>query len=272
MIKVITDSVSDFSLDEAIELGIDVVPLKVSFKDETFIDLVTITREEFYEKLISCTELPITGMPSPQQFLEVYNKYPDDEIIGIFVSAINSGTMQSAIAAKEETKRNNIYIIDSENMSGGLNILVRMACKYRDEGKSTTEIVSMIEDIKKQLELITVIDTMKYLVKGGRLSPTSAIIANVLSVKPIIHVKHGVIESAGKARGMKAGIKSIVDSANKTRDRNLPIIAIHAFANDLFIDLLNELKENPYTCTVGTVVGTHVGPGAVGLAYFSKKE
>lgn len=272
MIRIITDSISDMTLEEGREFGIDIVPLTVSFGEESFIDMVTIDRKEFYEKLATTKELPVTGMPSPKQFLDVYKKYPHDDIIGIFVAARSSGTLQSATLAKNETGRDNIHIIDSDSMTGGLNLLVRLACRYRDEGDDVKTIVAKIEAIKDRVEVLAVMETLEYLIKGGRLSATGGAIANILSIKPLAGIRNGKVISAGKARGMKAGISSIVKSVKEARDESLPIMAIYSYDTKNLDLLMEELNEDCPFCSVGSVVGTHSGPNAVGLAYFRKPK
>ena len=272
MIRIVTDSISDLTLEEAAELGVEIVPLTVSFGEESYIDMVSIDRKEFYEKLAVSKELPVTGMPSPKQFINVYKKYPDEDIIGIFVAARSSGTLQSATLAKNETGRDNIYIVDSDSMTGGLNLLVREACKYRDAGDDAGAIVAKIEAIKVRVEVLAVMDTLEYLIKGGRLSATGGAIANILSIKPLAGIKDGKVISAGKARGVKAGIRMIVKNVKENRDENLPIMAIYSYDTRNLELLMEELGEDCSYCSVGSVVGTHAGPNAVGLAFFRKPD
>ena len=270
MIKIVTDSTSDFTAKEIEDLAIDVVPLTVNFGEETFIDKLTISNEEFYERLANSAVMPVTSLSSPEAFSEVFRKYPEDDIVVITVAEKLSGTYQSALIAKDENNSSRIYVVESGNTTGGQNLLVRQACLYRDQNLSAMEIVKKIESLKERLVLLAYIDTLKYLVKGGRLSAISGAIGGVLKVKPIVCLYKGVIESIAKTRGVKAGVSFMVEKTQLERDPAMPLIGIYSSDSSNLDLLYAELKEDCISCSAGSVIGTHAGPNAVGIAYFKK--
>ena len=209
MIRIITDSASDITIEEAKELGVEVVPLHVIFGNDVFMDGVDISHDEFYKRLEECDELPKTSQTNPGGFVEVFEKYikQGDEIVGIFISSKLSGTYQSSIIASDMIEDGKIHIIDSLNASMGLAVLVREAVKMRDKGKSVDEIKVEIENLIPRVKLIAAVDTLKYLKKGGRLSATSAIVGGVLGITPVISVVDGSVEVLAKTRGHKKSIK-----------------------------------------------------------------
>ncbi len=271
MIRIITDSTSDIPREVAKELNIDVASLKVNFGSEMFVDQVTITNEQFYEKLAESDSLPTTTLVNPQEFMDIYNKYPNDEIIGIFLSSKLSGTYQSAVLAKEESQRDNIYLIDSGTVTAGLALLIKAACQFRDEKMKAKDIVDRIIKLREKVFIYAVIDTLKYLVKGGRISSTSAFVGGMLAIKPIVKVEDGLIVNIDKARGMKASIAKVIEMYKNDADFNLPHVGIYSANKENFNTLRDDLNEpNLQTYSVGSVVGTHAGPGAVGIAFFRK--
>ncbi len=139
-IKIITDSTSDFSLEDAQKLDIEIVPLKVNFGSDEYIDKFTISNEQFYKRLGSSDVLPTTTLVNPEQFIESFNKYPHDEIVGIFLSPKLSGTFQSAAMAKEAVDRENIYLVDSTSTTIGLSLLVKEAIRLKGNGLSAQAI------------------------------------------------------------------------------------------------------------------------------------
>ena len=208
MIRIITDSECNITIEEAKELGVEVVPLHVIFGNDVFMDGVDISHDEFYKRLEECDELPKTSQTNPGGFVEVFEKYikQGDEIVGIFISSKLSGTYQSSIIASDMIEDGKIHIIDSLNASMGLAVLVREAVKMRDKGKSVDEIKVEIENLIPRVKLIAAVDTLKYLKKGGRLSATSAIVGGVLGITPVISVVDGSVEVLAKTRGHKKSI------------------------------------------------------------------
>lgn len=270
-VQILIDSTADLSREEAERLGVRIVPLTVHFGDRQFIDKYNITEEQFYDMLNTEAEMPTTTQVSPQSFLDVYAEYPNDEIVGIYIAQKLSGTYQSAVIAKEECGREDIYPIDSLTVSAGAALLVNEAVRMRDEGKSGKEIAEHITELTKHVEMLAVFNTMKYLVKGGRLSSTKGTLGNLLGIKPIILVKDGVLEVIGKERGMKKALDFVVHHLRELPDfdSSKPIAYSHSF-NPSDLELLKQELGEGQTLIMGSVVGTHAGPGAILAAYYRK--
>lgn len=274
-IKIITDSTSDILPDDAAKSGIEIVPLKVSFGEEEYIDKFTITNDEFYQKLKKSRRLPTTTLVNPEQFVDVFNRHGDEDILGIFISSKLSGTYQSAVIAKELVGRENIYLIDSGTVTIGMILLIYHAVRMKDEGKTAEEIYKEIIALASRISIYAVIDTLEYLVKGGRLSAAQGLLGGALGIKPIIRVKDGVIQNVGKARGVAKAIahleeelfrKGLVDSA-------MPIAFAH-FENQSGLDIFMKCfpsNGQRYVSSIGSVVGTHSGPGVSAIAFFEQK-
>ncbi len=274
-VKIITDSTSDIPLEDQKALGIDIVSLSVIFGDEKFADGVDLKKDKFYEMLGKSTVLPSTSQVNPDGFFDFFKNYTEsgDEVVVIVISSKLSGTYQSAVIAKEMVGSDKIHIVDSKNTTFGLALLVNEAIKLRDSGASASDIYSRIIDLKDKIKLFGVVDTLKYLKMGGRLSSSAAVIGSALNIKPIISVVNGKVESVAKARGQKAAFAWILDKVKKERpSKEFPLSFGHANAPDRmkeFIDYVSnaiDFKES-IVCEIGGVIGTHTGPGCLGIAY-----
>lgn len=275
MIRIITDSSSDITREEAEKLGVEVIALNVAFGEENFLDGVNITHDEFYKRLEEAEELPKTSQMNPAGFVQVFEKFINqgDEIIGLFLSSKLSGTYQSSIIASQMLETDKIHIVDSKNASLGLAVLVREAVKLRDEGKTAKEIEAKMTELVEKVGLVAVFDTLKYLKMGGRISATSALIGGALGISPVISVVDGAVEVIGKTRGHKKSIKFMIDYMEKNKpDANYPI----DFGYTRIIKNLDDFKASckpkfelgeEATREIGAIIGTHVGPGAFGVAY-----
>jgi DegV family protein with EDD domain len=276
MVKIVTDSTADLSLEEVKKLGVEFVPLKVNFGEKSFFDKIELTSEEFFKKLTTEKNHPTTTLANPDQFVQVFNKYPKDDIIVITLSSKLSGTFQSANLAKNMVDRQNIHLVDTGSVSMGVNLIVREAVKMVKAGKSAKQTFDALEALVKKLRVIAVFDTLKYLVKGGRVSAAKALVAQVANLKPIMGVKDGVISSVGKSRGvLKSGMEvlRIIDTTDPL-DPKYPVVFGHTMVeenlNAFKKVLLEKYKVENVTTVIGSVVGTHAGPGAYGIGYISK--
>lgn len=277
MIRIVTDSTADFTFEEMKELNIDVVPLKVIFKDKTYLDGVELKSKEFYQ-LLETKDYPTTSQPAPSQYYDVFKKYEvaDEDVIYIGVSSKLSGSLQSANIAKADVK-NRIEIIDTYNVALPLQILTRKAVKLRDEGKSTDEIVKEIETLKNKVVLYAGFDTLEYLVKGGRISKVAGFAGTLLKIKPIIGVNDGKLEVISKTRGYKQMINSIFEITSKHNINKNEEIHIGYTKNDAGALQLKGLLEESgykvgYVVEIGAVVGVHAGPGALAIAFVDEYE
>ena len=201
MIHLITDSASDISQEDANRLGIKVLPMIITIDEKEYKDGIDITKQEFYEKLIECDELPKTSQINPYRFIDEFEKLKGEEAIVILMSKELSGTYQSACLASQDFP--NVHVINSNNVAIGEKILVILAHDLIKQGKSAKEVVNIIEEKKNDVCLIALLDTLEYLKKGGRISSTTAFIGEVLSIKPVIEIRDGKVAMKGKARGSK---------------------------------------------------------------------
>ena len=278
MVKIVTDSSCDISPQRCAELGVEMLPITVNFGDTSYRANIDISNEEFFEKLSVAEELPKTAQITPNQFQEIFKPYQEsgDDVVCLFISSKMSGTLQSARVAKNILGAENILLPDTLNVTFALGLLVEEAVKMRDAGMTGAEIVEKIEELIPRIRLFAMIEDLKYLKMGGRLSATSALVASILGICPIITLKDGLVEVVGKARGKKAAFAAIRKWVEKepissdycvTMGRaNVPenCKALQEFLGDLL------KKREVHVCSIGSIVGTHTGPGAVGLAYIKK--
>ena len=280
-VQIIVDSACDLSKEEAKELNIRVLPLKTYFGETEYLDGVTLSQQEFFEKLIESDVLPTTSQVSPYEFEEAYKEAIDagNEIICITVSGKLSGTNQSAHIAADEYE-NQVYVVDSNNVTVGEQLLVKYAARLRDAGLTAQEIVTELELKKEKIRVVALLDTLEYLKKGGRVSATAAFAGTLLSIKPVVCVEDGSISVLGKARGSKNGNNFLVQYIEKGSgiDFDMPYsLAYSGLSDELlkkYIADSNHLyacdaSELP-VCKIGSTIGTHVGPGAIAVGYFEK--
>lgn len=281
-IKIITDSSSDITQEQAKELDIIVVPISINFGEENYLDGISINSEEFYKKLTTCKELPKTSQPSPDVFLSYFNdaKSKDDEVIVLPISQKLSGTIQSARLAAEISQYDKIYIMDSENVIIGLKCLVLYAVELVKNGLSAQEIIDKIKLAKEQLCIFACIDTLEYLKRGGRISHLSAIAGTLLYIKPIATMKDGEITILDKVRGTSFAYEKIWElvSLSGGIDHSMPYAVGYTGADfDItpFLSAKNStlsLSDIPEITRIGATVGTHLGPKTCGIAYFKKSS
>lgn len=273
MIRIITDSSSDLSLEYCKANDVAIIPMRVSFGSESFYDGVDITSSEFYDRLEKSDQLPTTSLIGPERFVEEFNKYPDDEIICLLITAGLSGTTQAANIAIEEVGRSDIKVIETGQTAVGLAIIVEYAVSLIKKGLDYQELIKTLEEDIPRVEILGIINTFKYLVKGGRLSKISGTVGSVLSIKPIIQCFDGVLKNVDKARGFKAASKNVAQTVRDNYDPDLPIKFIYSKDDKNLNILKNELSEiDCGTMTLGPIVGTHIGPNCAGISYFNKKK
>lgn len=276
-VRIVVDSGAD--IENEYKDKVTVVPLTVSFKGVEYIDGVTITHKEFYEKLIESDDLPTTSQATPMAFEEVFKegKKAGDELVVLTLSSKLSGTYQSAMIAA--ANYDNVYVVDTNCVAIGMGVLTRIAINYMEEGLDAKSIAIRLEEDKKKVRLIAMLDTLEYLKKGGRISAAAAFAGGVLSIKPVICVREGVVEILGKARGSKQGnnllIKEIENSGGV--DYSKPILLGYTGLSKHLINKYIEDSESLWkgkvdelaVTTIGSVIGTHVGPGAIAVAFIS---
>lgn len=278
-VRIITDSASDISQEKAKEWGITVLPLPTRFGEEEYLDGVTISHRMFFEKLIETDVLPQTSQLTPFAYEEAFDRVlqSGDTAVCITLSSRLSGCFQSANAALAGYA-DRIALVDSENVCIGEHILVELAVRLRAEGKSAAQIAQTLNERKKSIHLIALLDTLEYLQKGGRISSTLAFAGKLLSIKPVIAIENGEVVLLGKARGSKNGNNLLVKLIEETGgiDFSMPYILGYSGLSDTLLQkYINDSKalyenhtDSLPVCSIGSTIGTHVGPGAVAVAFF----
>ncbi len=278
MVRIVTDSTCDLSKELQAQWKLDVLHLEVRFGNERYRDGVDLQTGEFYEKLAAAKALPQTSQINPHEFAAVFQEAVDagDEVVCIPISAHLSGTCQSALVAREMVNPRRIFVVDSRNATFGLALLVQQAVRLRDRGLSALEIAAAVEDLKGRVRFLAVVDTLKYLKLGGRISAATAAVGSILNIRPLISVVRGRVENVGRARGQAAAFDWIARRLREDPpDAALPVACGHSCAPQLLQTLMEQFRdfwrpEDCLVCVVGSTVGTHTGPGAVGRGYFAQ--
>ena len=274
-IRIITDSTVDIA-DKYSDL-FTVVPLTVTFGEKDYIDGVTITKQEFYQKLISGPDLPKTSQATPAVFAEVFRKLQEegDEAIVITVSSRLSGTYQSACIAAEDFP--NVRVVDSKNVSIASGVLAEYAMRCAEEGMGLDELADHLAKKREEIGLVAMVDTLEYLKKGGRISGAAALAGGVLGIKPVVTARDGELAVLGKARGSKKANNLLIEQIRKNGvDFSMPLLLGYTGLSD---DMLQQYIQDSQCLWKGhvddldcvqlsSVIGTHAGPGAVAVAYF----
>lgn len=274
--RIIVDSTAD--LMPEYKERVSVVPLTVTFGTEEFIDGVTIDHKTFYEKLIESDVLPTTSQATPDAFIREFEKVRSagEQAVVITLSSKFSGTYQSAMIAAQDYE--NIHVVDSATAAMGSGILVELAFRLLDEGRSAEEIAGVLEEEKKKIIIVALVDTLEYLKRGGRISKAVAFAGGMFNIKPVLSIADGEISLLGKARGSKMGNNLLIQEIDRAGgiDFNKPVLLGYSGISDaLLLKYIEDsrhiwegrLSEVRYT-SVGSVVGTHAGPGAVVVAFF----
>lgn len=275
-IRIVTDSTSDIPKGLIDKYEIIELPLTVRFGEEEYKDRVDITSDQFYEKLVKSKDLPTTSQVNPVTFEEVYKNELEkgNDIISIHISSDLSGTYQSAIMARQSLNDDRISVVDSRTATLSLGFIVLKAAELAKKGMKRQEIVKEIEEYKNNVKLLIAVDTLEYLKKGGRLSGAQAMIGGILNIKPILTIDNGKVVVVDKARGIKKVFKVIIDiMKDKGTDIKGGVVGI-ANANctetveELKLAIIEEFGPVEFVDTkVGSVIATHVGPGAFGVAF-----
>lgn len=280
-VKFIIDSASDIQPNEAAQMGMIHLAQKVIFGENEYEDAVSLTHSEFYEKLIESDTLPKTCQIAPSEFQAAYEKVvaDGDTAVVVTMSSKLSGTYQSACIAAEEFE-GKIFVVDSLNATIGERILIHRGAQLRDQGLSAGEIAAKLDEEKSEIRVLGLLDTLEYLKKGGRISSATALAGSLLSIKPVVAVEDGLVVMAGKARGSKQGNNLLRELVNKRGGVNFekPFYLAYSGLSDVLLNkYINDSAELwqghtdhlPVT-TIGCAIGTHVGPGAVAVAFFEK--
>ena len=281
MIRILTDSAADLTEHELCQPGVMVVPMSVTFADgSTCEDDGTMTKDEFYERLASDAKLPRTSQPSPAAFMQAYTDAADagDEVLVITIAQALSGTFQCANLAAAEAECP-VTVVDSETAAQGESILVREALRLREQGFTAAEIAAQLDSFKKRVRIIAVVDSLKHLQKGGRVSAAVALVGGALGIKPVLSLYDSQIRLEDKGRGRPGALVAMYKLLEKmggidpdygytllySDDRQLAAPVHHYMHNNLHL-------TGGRVGQLGATIGTHVGPRVVGLAFVLAEE
>ncbi len=279
-VRIITDSTAD--LTPEVRGRLDVVPLTICFGQAEYVDGVTITHKEFYEKLVESDVLPTTSQASPEAFSRAFHAAlaEHDAVVAITVSSRLSGTCQSAmIAAAEFPGR--VFVVDSQSVAIGAGILAEYALSLAEQGMEAPELAAELERKRQDVRVVAMLDTLEYLKKGGRISSAAAFAGGLLSIKPVLSLEGGEIRILGRARGSRQAGNLLVGEIEKAGgvDFGLPVLLGYTGLSDALLEkykadssyLWKESRKPLRSTLIGSVVGTHAGPGAVAVAFFRKQ-
>jgi len=278
-VRIITDSSSDITAAQLHQLNAEMLSMPIQFGEESFLAGIDLSNDEFYQKLLSSPHHPTTSQPPLSAFLNCFEQARDcgDEVVIILLSGALSGTTQTAAIAREMCGHEPIYIVDSRNATAGLLLLVEHACRLRDHGLSGREIAQALEELKPYVRIFAVIDTLEYLRRGGRLSNLAANLGTVTKLKPTIAVRDGAVDVVGKSFGTTAAVKQMLKLMEAHPiDHSFPVRFLYTDDQSRADYLLPKMREagllptEPDYFCVGPTIGTHIGPGGLGIAYVEK--
>ncbi len=280
-LMIITDSCSDIRGEDKLKYNIEVVPMTVTFGEESYLEGETISIEEFYEKLVSSKEFPKTSQPSPESYERLILKAKDNgqDVLIITISTGLSGTYQSAcLAASLAEYEDHVYVLDSLNCLTGERLLVKEAAKLRDEGKTIEQIKEVLEDIKHRIRYFSICDTLEYFCKGGRLSRAKMILGSIVGIKPFIDLDaNGKIRQFGQGIGINRSLRSAVNFVTENeRDPNFGVCYGYTGTKDNALRLIEKTKgilnvDEIDLTQIGAASGAHIGPGGSCVVYVSKE-
>ncbi len=280
MIKILIDSSSDIDATEAAELGVTLLPMQIRFGDTEYADGVNLSHAEFFNKLIECDELPQTSQINEYRFDECFERLTSDgdEVIAIVISSKLSGTYDCACRAAQKYG-DKVHVIDSLNASAGERILCMHALKLIKDGRAAAEIAAELNEKKKSIKLLALLGTLEYLRKGGRISSAVAAAGKLFSIRPVISITDGEVKMEGKAMGSKHGGNLLTKFVDKYGiDFDMPYALVYSGLSDALLEKYVEDSAALWTGKtdsiprhmIGSTIGTHIGPGAIGVAFFSK--
>ena len=282
MVKILVDSASDVDATEARERSIALISMQVRFGDEEYFDGVNLSHREFFEKLIENTEFPKTSQINETRWAEQFETLVADgsDVVAITLSSRLSGTYQSAVKAAKSFG-GKVFVVDSYNACIGERVLLEYALRLRDGGSGAEEMASRLNEAKKKIKLLAVLDTLKYLKKGGRISSLTAFAGELLSIKPVVAIEEGEVKLIGKAMGSKKGNNLLMQLVQKCGgiDFGMPYVIGYSGLDDSYLKKYLKDSESLYkgkaeevpAYMIGSTIGAHIGPGGIAVAFFAEK-
>lgn len=278
-VAVVTDSTANIPDNYVDELNIHVIPQILNWEGDTYLDGIDITPSEFYQRLVQAKELPTTSQPSAGQFYEFFGNLAEtnEAIIGVFISEHLSGTIDSALTAAEMMSDYPIEIVDSKSASMGLGFMAMAVARALKDGATYKEAAQLARELIPVTHAIFVVDTLEYLHKGGRIGGAQRLVGSLLSMKPLLHLEDGRIEPLARIRTKRKAIEKLLDVvASDTEGKGkLHASVIHAAAPEDAEQFKGQVMErlDPVeliSTELSPVVGTHTGPGLVGMGYYTE--
>lgn len=272
MIRVVTDSSCDLPDDVVAAAGIEVVPLTIRFGGETF--PAGLPTGEFWERLAASPHLPETAAPSIGRFEETFHRIADEAASGILVTCLSgniSATCAAAEAAAARFGRIPVTVLDSRLASAALGFTALEAAERAAAGGTLEEVGAAGASAAAATNLIAVVDTLDFLRRGGRIGGAAAVVGNLLDVKPLISFSDGMVHGVGRVRTRRRAVSAVVDHLDRLPDPPARLAVIHSDPPDLedVVAAVEERHGEPLVCRIGPVIGTHAGPGVVGVVYRS---
>lgn len=280
-VVVVTDSTAGFTVEEVQSLGIEVIPLNVHWGDETYKDGVTLDTLTFYRWLQERKDFPKTSQPSAGEFMEFFKavaeRYQTDAILGIFISSELSGTSSSAALAKQELPDLHIEVVDSRLAASAAALMVMVAARMAQAGAPLNDILDQLRMTQANINVLFAVDTLEYLHRGGRIGGAARFLGTALSLKPLLEIRNGRVESLEKVRLRRKSLERMVEVAKSRLQGKTPVelIIMHTGIDadvEFFTALVKDrLKPEAYTHSLITpVIGTHTGPGTIGIAFYTQ--
>lgn len=280
MLRIVTDSSADLPPHLSEAYDIEVVPLKVHFGKTTYREGKDLDNAQFYRLLSQAEQLPTTSQPSAGDFYAVYSRLTanGDSVISIHISSKLSGTCQSAMAAKAMLPEADITVMDSLSVSMGHGIVVLAAAEAVQKGKSRDEVIALVERVINGIQIIFVVDTLEYLQKGGRIGGAASLLGTLLNFKPLLELRNGRVEPLERVRSRKKALRRALEVLTERFNGQGPLrmIGLHSQCPEEGERLAQKVRER-LPCTslhlaeIGPVIGTHAGPGTLGLGGYAER-
>lgn len=276
-VRIVTDSAADLPPEMADERRIRVVPLTVRFGDDAYTSGVDLSTEEFWKKLPTAEESPATAAPSAGDFQQVYEELVSegaDGIVSIHLSSKLSATYQSATVAAQEFSDVPVEVCDTLGVSATTGLLSLRAAELAEEGASAGDVAAQVEDLRKRTYLYGVIDTLEYLRRGGRIGGAQALLGTMLKVKPVVSIVDGIVQPVERVRTRPKALEHLADLVRQQADEIEHIVVLSGDAPDIddFLSKIDGVVDVPpeNVWPLGPVVGTHSGPGVVGVVFTTR--
>jgi DegV family protein with EDD domain len=280
MIKIITDTASDITYKQARDMDVSLVELPVTFGETKYDQVNDENFTNFYNMLETSKVLPVTSLASPGQYMETYEeaKAKGGSVVVIPLSSKLSGTYQAALMAKATADYDKIYVVDTDQAIIGQRLLVEYAVRLRADGKSAEEIAAAVSEVCGRIRLVAAVDTLKYLIMGGRLSKSAGMVGSALNIKPIVTLRDGAVSTAGKAKGHSGAINKLIELINDDCDIDPAFPFCFGYTkNKEQLDVFSQKVKDQFklantaTYPIGGVIGTHVGPNVMAAVWVVRK-